>query len=122
MTLKQQKVDVTDRVIGKMKNGEMELFLDNTSIGKIQLPGDMTFQLDQRFEVEQRKIFQNVTVTEQPDAKYTDCDDGGWCQGNHKQTPIIKKTIVVQLTYSHIIKFVEYVNIKQITLFRIGDE
>jgi hypothetical protein len=74
MTLKQQKVDVTDRIIGKMK-----LFLDNTSIGKIQLPGDMTFQLDQRFEVEQRKIFQNVTVTEQPDAKYTDCDDGGWC-------------------------------------------
>ena len=31
MTLKQQRVDVTDRVIGKMKNGEMELFLDNTS-------------------------------------------------------------------------------------------
>jgi hypothetical protein len=79
MTLKQQKIDVTDRVVGKMKNGEMELFLDNTSIGKIQLPGDMTFQLDQRFEVEQRKIFQNVTVTEQPNAKYTDCDDGGWC-------------------------------------------
>ncbi|MEH7010255.1 YusG family protein [Neobacillus niacini] len=79
MALKPQKIDVTDRVIGKMKNGEMELFFDNTSIGKIQIPGDMTFQLDQRFEVEQRKIFQNVTVTEQPDAKYTDCDDGGWC-------------------------------------------
>lgn len=79
MTLKQQRIDVTDRVTGKMNNGEMELFLDDTSIGKIQLPGDMTFQLNQQFEVEQRKIFQTVTVTEQPDAKYTDCDDGGWC-------------------------------------------
>ena len=37
--IKAAKIDVTDRVIGKMKNGEMELFLDNTSIGKIQLPG-----------------------------------------------------------------------------------
>jgi hypothetical protein len=79
MTLKQQKIDVTDRVIGKMKNGEIELFLENTPIGKIALPGNLTYQLDQQFEVTQRKIYQNVTVTEEPDAKYTDCDDGGWC-------------------------------------------
>ncbi|MGX6445399.1 YusG family protein [Neobacillus sp. K501] len=79
MTLKQQKIDVTDRVIGKMQNGEIELFLENTSIGKIKLPGDMEVQLDHHFEVDQRKIYQHVSVTEQPDAKYTDCDDGGWC-------------------------------------------
>jgi hypothetical protein len=79
MTLKQQKIDVTDRVIGKMQNGEIELFLEDTPIGKIKLPGDMQVQLDQHFEVNQRKIYQHVTVTEQPDAKYTDCDDGGWC-------------------------------------------
>jgi uncharacterized protein YpmS len=80
MTLRQQKIDVTDRVIGKLKDGELELFFENTSIGKIKIPNnDLTFQLDPQYEIDQRKIYQNVTVTEQPDAKYTDCDDGGWC-------------------------------------------
>lgn len=79
MTLKQQKIDVTDRVIGKMKDGGIELYLESTPIGKISLKGDMQVQLDHHFEVDQRKIYQNVTVTEGPDAKYTDCDEGGWC-------------------------------------------
>ncbi len=79
MTLKQQRVDVTDRVIGKMKNGEMELFLDNTPIGKMKLSDHMQVELEHHFEVEQQKIYQHVTTTEGTDAKYTDCDDGGWC-------------------------------------------
>jgi hypothetical protein len=79
MTLKQQRLDVTDRVVGKLKNGEIELFLENSSIGKIKLSEHMQVELDHHFEAEQQKIYQNVTVTEQPDAKYTDCDDGGWC-------------------------------------------
>ena len=79
MTLKQQKIDVTDRVVGKLKNGEIQLFLENESIGKIKLHDQIQVELDHHFETEQKKIYQNVTVTNQPDAKYTDCDDGGWC-------------------------------------------
>lgn len=79
MTLKQQRIDVTDRVVGKMKNGEIELFLENASIGKIKFAKNIQVELDHHFESEQHKIYQQVTVTEQPDAKYTDCDDGGWC-------------------------------------------
>lgn len=79
MTLKQQKIDVTDRVVGKLKNGEIELFLENSSIGKIKLSENIQVDLNPQFEAEQQKIYQQVTVTEQPDAKYTDCDDGGWC-------------------------------------------
>jgi hypothetical protein len=79
MTLKQQRIDVTDRVIGKMKNGEMELYLDNTPIGKMKISDQMQVELEHQFEVEQQKIYQHVTTTENPDAKYTDCDDGGWC-------------------------------------------
>ncbi|MCM3765853.1 YusG family protein [Neobacillus niacini] len=77
--LKQQKIDVTDRVIGKLKNGEIELFLENQPIGKIKLDEQIRPELDHHFEAEQQKIFQHVTVTEGKDAKYTDCDDGGWC-------------------------------------------
>ncbi|MDQ1144479.1 uncharacterized protein YpmS [Bacillus sp. SORGH_AS 510] len=79
MSLKQQKVDVTDRVVGKIKNGEIELFLESTSIGKIKLPENMQYELEHHYEADQQKIYQHVTVTDQPDAKYTDCDEGGWC-------------------------------------------
>lgn len=79
MGLKQSKIDVTDRVVGKLKNGEIELFLENSPIGKIKLPENMELQLERHYEAEQDKIYQHVTVTEGQDAKYTDCDDGGWC-------------------------------------------
>ncbi len=79
MTLKQQKIDVTERVTGKIKNGEMELYLENTCIGKIKLSGNLQYDLEHHFEADQQKIYQHVTVTEGTDAKYTDCDDGGWC-------------------------------------------
>ena len=79
MTLNQKKIDVTDRVVGKIHNGEIELFLENSSIGKITLPENLTYQLEHHFEADQQKIYQHVTLTEQPNAKYTDCDDGGWC-------------------------------------------
>ncbi len=79
MVLKQSKKDVTDQVVGKLRNGEIELFLDNESIGKIKLQESLDAELSHHFEVDQNKIYQHVTVTEGRDAKYTDCDDGGWC-------------------------------------------
>jgi hypothetical protein len=79
MVLKQQKLDVTDRVTGKIIDGEMQLFLENTPIGKIKLSDNLQYELEHHFEADQQKIYQHVTVTDQPDAKYTDCDDGGWC-------------------------------------------
>lgn len=79
MTLNQTKIDVTDRVTGKIHNGEIELFLENTSIGKMPLPENVKYQLEHHFEQDQQKIYQHVTTTETPNAKYTDCDEGGWC-------------------------------------------
>lgn len=79
MTLSQNKIDVTDRVVGKIKNGEIELFLEDVSIGKIKLPQDVNYQLEHHFETDQQKIFQNVSVPAKSDPRYTDCDEGGWC-------------------------------------------
>jgi putative ribosome biogenesis GTPase RsgA len=79
MTLSQKKIDVTDRVVGKLKNGEIQLFLGDSPIGKIQLTNEINYRLDHHFEVDQQKIFQNVSVPGKTDPKYTDCDDGGWC-------------------------------------------
>lgn len=79
MTLNQHKIDVTDRVVGKLKNGKLELFLENQSIGICKLPENVQMKLEHHFEAEGQKIYQHVTTTEGRDAKYTDCDDGGWC-------------------------------------------
>ncbi|MDQ0197657.1 YusG family protein [Neobacillus ginsengisoli] len=57
----------------------MELFLEDTYIGKIKLPNNIQYELEHHFEADQQKIYQHVTVTDHPDAKYTECDDGGWC-------------------------------------------
>lgn len=79
VVLKQQKIDITDRVVGKLKNGEIELYLENEKIGNIQLPEGFSIQMDHHYETDQQKIYQHVTTTEHPHAKYTDCDEGGWC-------------------------------------------
>lgn len=79
MALNEKKLDITDRVVGKLKNGEIELYLENEPIGRIMLTGKADFELDNRFDVDQQRIYQNITVTENPGAKYTDCHGGGWC-------------------------------------------
>jgi len=79
MTLNQQKIDVTDRIVGKLNNGEIELFLENQMIGKISIPPGSNLQLENHFEGNIQSIYQHVTTTNEPDARYTDCDEGGWC-------------------------------------------
>ncbi|WP_053367618.1 YusG family protein [Bacillus sp. FJAT-27245] len=79
MTLDLKKLDITDRVVGKLKNGEIKLYLENEPIGRIKLTGEADFELDKRFDVDQQRIFQHITITQNPHAQYTDCQDGGWC-------------------------------------------
>lgn len=82
MVVKQSKVEVTDRIIGKLKDGYMELYFDNEPIGKLELPqsGTLNIQLDPSFEVKGQKIYKQMATVEEPNMKYTDCDDEtGWC-------------------------------------------
>ncbi|CAM3914756.1 YusG family protein [Mesobacillus thioparans] len=79
MTLKQQKIDVTDRVTGKLKNGQIQLYLENEPIGNIKLPEGIQLELKHHYASEQNKIYQHVSVPDQSEPRYTDCDEGGWC-------------------------------------------
>jgi hypothetical protein len=80
MTLQPQKLDITDNIVGKLKNGVIELYHEEQPIGKITLPSDSKFELSHHFEMgPQQRIFQHYTSTTQPEARYTDCDEGGWC-------------------------------------------
>ncbi|WP_341986144.1 YusG family protein [Rossellomorea oryzaecorticis] len=78
MSLEPKKLDVTERVTGKLKNGELELYLDNQPIGRMTVPLE-GISMEPNFEAKENKIFQNYTATEGTEARYTDCDEGGWC-------------------------------------------
>ncbi|MGM0854613.1 MAG: YusG family protein [Bacillota bacterium] len=78
MVLEPKKLDVTNRVTGKFKDGEVELYLDNQPIGRMALPLD-GITMEPNFEAKENKIYQSYTSTEGDQARYTDCDEGGWC-------------------------------------------
>ncbi|WP_210365239.1 YusG family protein [Bacillus sp. REN3] len=79
MTLKQQKLDVTERVTGKLEKGGIQLYLENEPIGKISLPEGTQLDLEHHFESQQNRIYQHISIPDQSEPRYTDCDEGGWC-------------------------------------------
>ncbi|WP_100333290.1 YusG family protein [Bacillus alkalisoli] len=81
MTLQNQRLDITDRVEGKLCPTGFELFLEKEPIGKVEFAGDGNhFHLKEGFEYEDTKVYQHVQVPAKPDEKYVDCDyENGWC-------------------------------------------
>jgi hypothetical protein len=80
MSLESRKLDVTDRIVGKVHQGEIQLYLDKEKIGSISLPEGSQFELEHHFETDdQQRIFQHVSVPGKDEPRYTDCDEGGWC-------------------------------------------
>lgn len=81
MVLKHTRIDITDRVVGKLGNNEVNLFVENAPIGKIVLSDQGNqYELKQGYEREENKIYTFADVTNNPDQKYVDCDDeNGWC-------------------------------------------
>lgn len=79
MTLKQQKLDITSRVTAKLENNGIRLYLENDPIGKISLPEGYQLDLEHHYEAEENRIYQRVSVPDESEPRYTDCDEGGWC-------------------------------------------
>lgn len=82
MVLKEQRLDVTDRITGKLAEGQVNLFMEEQPIGTLiyRASGVPQYDLKNGFESEGYKIFQKVSVTTGYDQKYVDCDyENGWC-------------------------------------------
>lgn len=81
MTIEKQRLNITDRVVGKFSNGQINLFLENEQIGQMVSKGtESTFDLKTNYQYENNSFYQYVDVLTQPDEKYVDCDDvNGWC-------------------------------------------
>ena len=79
--LERKKLDITDRVVGKLNENQLDLYVEQQSIGTVLFTNQGNqYELKPGFENEGNKIFQYVDVTTNPDQKYTDCDDeNGWC-------------------------------------------
>ncbi|MBM7618170.1 hypothetical protein JOC95_000012 [Bacillus tianshenii] len=81
MTLDKKRLDITDRVVGKMSDQGFNLYVENESIGSMTLTEQGNqYSLKNGYEQEGSRIFQQVQVPSEKDAKYVDCDyENGWC-------------------------------------------
>ncbi len=79
--LERKKLDITDRVVGKLGQSQMDLYVEEQPIGRMLFTNQGNqYELKPGYEHEENKIFQYADVTRGPDQKYTDCDDeNGWC-------------------------------------------
>ncbi|MCA1031592.1 YusG family protein [Bacillus timonensis] len=81
MVLENKRLDITDRVVGKLCESGMDLYVEEEPIGKfITSEEGNRFELKNGYEQDQYRIFKYADVTVGPDAKYVDCDyENGWC-------------------------------------------
>ncbi|MGM0836183.1 MAG: YusG family protein [Bacillota bacterium] len=81
MTLDNKRLDITDRVVGKLSDQGFNLYVENESIGQVTFTEQGNqYSLRNGYEQEGSRIFQQVQVPSEKDVKYVDCDDeNGWC-------------------------------------------
>lgn len=74
-----EKLDVTERIHGKLKDGNMILYLDDEQVGEIQMAsGTANYQLSQKFELNNNKIYLKQDEKKLEEQDTDDCDLG-WC-------------------------------------------
>ncbi|MCP3740563.1 DUF2553 family protein [Rossellomorea sp. BNER] len=80
MTLESKKLNVTERIVGKIKNGELQFYLDQELVGRMPLnTSEQNVQMEPNFELNGNEFVQNYMSPNQNESRYTDCDEGGWC-------------------------------------------
>ncbi|MFD1737704.1 YusG family protein [Bacillus salitolerans] len=80
MVLERRKLDITDRVVGKLNQNQMDLFVEEQPIGKMLFTNQGNqYDLKSGYEQENNRIYHYTEVTTNPDQKYVDCDENGWC-------------------------------------------
>ncbi|KKI93380.1 hypothetical protein WQ54_03845 [Bacillus sp. SA1-12] len=78
MSFEKQRLDITDRVIGKFAEGQLNLYLEEEKIG--QMVSENNFDLKAGYEFQKSRFYQLSDVVTGSDQKYVDCDDeNGWC-------------------------------------------
>lgn len=78
MTFHKQRLDITDRVVGKFGDGQLNLYLEKEKIG--QMVSENNYDLKSGYEFSDSRFYQIADVLSEPDQKYVDCDDeNGWC-------------------------------------------
>ncbi|QPC47406.1 DUF2553 family protein [Mangrovibacillus cuniculi] len=81
MTLNPKKLNVTERLTAKVQHNELVFMLDGEKVGAAKLEDvfGANFHSEPNFELNAQQIYQYYTETTGQDARYTDCDEGGWC-------------------------------------------
>jgi hypothetical protein len=81
LVLENKRMDITDRIVGKLAENHVDLYDESTHVGRIVLSAQGNqYELKEGYEQGDNKIYKYVDVTTHPDQKYVDCDqENGWC-------------------------------------------
>ena len=78
MSFEKQRLDITDRVVGKFTDGQLNLYLEKEMIG--QMVSENNYDLKSGYEFNNSRFYQFADGLTGSDQKYVDCDDeNGWC-------------------------------------------
>jgi hypothetical protein len=75
-----EKEDITPKVAGKFEQGEMNLYLDKTKIGKITMTNQGNlYEMSEGFEFDSNKVYRKQTQDPTEVKAYVEGCDMGWC-------------------------------------------
>ncbi|MBM7605838.1 hypothetical protein JOC75_003866 [Metabacillus crassostreae] len=78
MSIEKKHLDITDRVVGKFGDGQLNLYLEKEKIGQMIAEND--YDLKQGYLFDNSRFYQIADVLTGQDQKYVDCDyENGWC-------------------------------------------
>ncbi|BAB07202.1 YusG family protein [Halalkalibacterium halodurans] len=76
----QMKVDVTNKVHGKLENGHLNLYIDRAKIGRIiETNAGLQYEMAEGFDFRDDKVFQYENPAPNQVKSYVEGCDQGWC-------------------------------------------
>ena len=74
-----EKLDISDQVYGKIENGQVNFYSDNAKIGQIHENVLNKITLSPGYAFDQGRFYQYEETKKQPNEKYVEGCDLGWC-------------------------------------------
>ena len=70
LTLKKERIDITEHVESRLKNGGMQLYHENELIGR--MTGNDQYELKSGYSFQDERFYKTADTVSGPDAKYVD--------------------------------------------------
>ena len=78
MSIDNQRLDITNRIVGKFDDGHLNLYLEKEKIG--QMVSEYNYELKEGYDFNHSRFYQYTNIVSEPNQKDVNCkDENGWC-------------------------------------------